>query len=66
MDGPVSSETSQVKPALDSFRWIQEVQPMDVVPEKCVGRVNQKSQCLPSIKQLPVCTNLLIVAALNS
>jgi hypothetical protein len=30
------------KSTLDSLRWIQEVQPMDVVPEKWEGRVNQE------------------------
>lgn len=32
MDGPVSSETSQEKSALNSFRWTQEMIIIDVVP----------------------------------
>ncbi|WP_205961834.1 hypothetical protein, partial [Psychrobacillus vulpis] len=48
MKRPASSETSQVKNVLDSFRWIQEIQAMDVVPKKCAGRVHQEAK-LPII-----------------
>jgi hypothetical protein len=50
------------KSALDSFRWIQEIEPMDAVPEKWEGRLNGISICTFLLKQLADGTSLLVVA----